>query len=127
MCLNVVSSGLREGWEKTNHDFHRGSRLERTSWASHSCVPPHVSPSPDPSSSEIEPPISLWKGEGGALEWAFPSELRGLNLSPHPSREGRGSLPAGWVLLRANRGGEGEGGGSRMGEDARISTVMGLM
>jgi hypothetical protein len=39
-----------------------------------------------------------------------------LNLSPHPSREGRGSLPGGWGWLRANGGGEGKGGGGRMSE-----------
>jgi hypothetical protein len=58
---------------------------------------------------------------------AFPSELRWMDLSPHPSREGRGSLPAGWVWLSANRGGERESGGGRMSEDEQISTVMGLM
>jgi hypothetical protein len=58
---------------------------------------------------------------------AFQSELRWMDLSPHPSREGRGSLPAGWVWLRANRGRERESGGGGMGEDEQISIVMGLM
>ena len=50
-----------------------------------------------------------------------------MDLSPHPSREGRGSLPAGWVWLRVNRGGERESGGGGMGEDEQISSVMVLM
>jgi hypothetical protein len=44
------------------------------------------------------------------------NEMRRLYLSPHPSREGRGSFPCGCVWLAANRGGEGEGiGGCGMG------------
>ena len=46
---------------------------------------------------------------------AFPSEVRRLDLSPHPSREGRGSLPGCRVCLKAKRGGEDEGGGGGMG------------
>jgi hypothetical protein len=38
-----------------------------------------------------------------------------LDLSPHPSREGRGSLPRYRVWLWAKCGGLGEGGGSGMG------------
>jgi hypothetical protein len=35
-CVGLgVRSKMREGWEKTNHDFHRGSFLGRTGWASH--------------------------------------------------------------------------------------------
>jgi hypothetical protein len=67
------------------------------------------------------------RGGADAAGSAFPSELRWVDLSPHPSREGRGSLPVGWVWLRANRGGERESGGGGMGEDEQISTVMELM
>ena len=38
--LNVVSGELEDGWEKTNHDFHRGSFAGRTGWASHLLGPP---------------------------------------------------------------------------------------
>ena len=31
------------------------------------------------------------------------SELRGFNLIPHPSMEGRGSLPAGWGQIDVGR------------------------
>ena len=43
------------------------------------------------------------------------SKATWLDLSPHPSREGRGSVPGCRVCLRAKWGGEGEGGGSGMG------------
>jgi len=41
-------------------------------------------------------------GRGGAdvAGSAFPSELRGLNLSPHPSKERRGSIPVCRVWLK---------------------------
>ena len=61
------------------------------------------------------------------MGFALVSGLRRLDLSPHPSKKGRGSFPGEWVWLTANRRGEGKGGGGRMGEDARISTVMGLI
>ena len=61
------------------------------------------------------------------MRLAVPNELKHLNLSPHPSREGRGSFPGGWVYLRMNRGEEDECGGGGMGEDEKISTMMGLM
>ena len=32
--------GMDDGMKKTNHDFHRGSWLRRTRWASHSFGPP---------------------------------------------------------------------------------------
>ena len=69
------------------------------------------------------------RGGADAARSVFLSEPRWMVLSPHPSREGRGSLPAGWVWSRANRGGERESGGGGMGEDPdeQISTVMGLM
>ena len=46
---------------------------------------------------------------------AFPSEFRRLNLSPHPSSEGRGSLPGFSVRLRAKWVARVKGGGSEMG------------
>jgi len=51
------------------------------------------------------------------MQWVrVPNEMRRLYLSPHPSRDGRGSFPGGCVWLAANRGGEGEGsGGGGMG------------
>jgi len=110
---------------KTSHDFCCGSFSGRTIRASHFLGPPSYFYSPIPSSSEFEPPTSL--GGADAAGSVFPSELRWMVLSPHPSREGRGSLPAGWVWLRANRGGEHESGSGGMGEDEQISTVMGLM
>ena len=61
------------------------------------------------------------------MRLAVLNELKHLNLSPHPSREGRGSFPGGWVYLRTNQGEEGKCGGGGMGEDERISTMMGLM
>jgi len=60
----------------------------------------------------------------------LPSELRCLDLSPHPSREGRGSFSGSCMWLAANQGeGEGSGGKVVVGwvEDERISTVMGLI
>jgi len=44
---------------------------------------------------------------------AVPSALRRLYLSPHTSREGRGSFLGDWCGWRRNRGGEIEGGGAR--------------
>jgi len=78
--------------------------------ASHTLGPPCVPPSPIPPSSELEPPTSLWKGEG-RIQWglAFPSKVGQLYLSPHPSREGMGLLPGCRVYLRAKWGGEDEG------------------
>ena len=49
-------------------------------------------------------------------------------MSPHPSREGRGSFPGGCVWLAANRGGEGEGsGGGGMGGRRTNINCDGLM
>ena len=57
------------GWntrrnKKTDHDVHHGSFSWRTTWASHTLGPPLCFPSPIPPTSELEPPTSLWKGEG---------------------------------------------------------------
>jgi hypothetical protein len=51
-------------WGNTNHDESRGSFWGRTIRASHFLGPPSCFYSPIPSSSELEPPTSLWKGEG---------------------------------------------------------------
>ena len=61
----------------------------------------------------------------------LPSELRCLDLSPHSSREGRGSFWGGCMWLAANQGGKGEGSGGKVVvgwvEDELISTMMGLI
>ena len=49
---------------KTSHDFHHGSFSGCTIRASHFLGPSSYFYSPIPSSSEFEPPTSLWKGEG---------------------------------------------------------------
>ena len=57
-------------------------------------VPPHVYPS-------LIPPLSCphpcGKGRADAAGLAFPSKFRHLKLSPHPSREGRGSVQGSFV------------------------------
>ena len=64
-----------------------------TTWVS-PCVSPFPIPlyPPFPPLSEFELPTSLWKGEG-QMQWG-PHILNVLclDLSPHPSIEGRGSL-----------------------------------
>jgi len=63
--LDLVSGRLRrEGWEKTNHDEHRGSSGDAPNGPPIPWVPPRIPPSPIPPSSELEPPTSLWTGEG---------------------------------------------------------------
>ena len=121
-ALLVVGGSLRwrwvEGWwvdgwhkemRKTNHDeivvcFRDVLTGPPTSW-----VPPGVYPSPNPASNELEPPIPLERGGADAMGLAFPSEFRHLNLSPHPSIEGRGSVQGCGIRLRAKMGGESEG------------------
>jgi hypothetical protein len=46
---------------------------------------------------------------------------------PTSLNRGRGSQSGCWVWSRAICGGEGRGGGGRMRENGRKSTVMGLM
>jgi hypothetical protein len=88
-----------------------------TSW-----VPPCVSLSPIPPSSDDEPahwhiPLERTNAAGCVLL----SVLRHLDLSPHPSSEGRGSLPGGCVWLAANRGGDEGSGGETDGERTNIN------
>ena len=56
------------------------------------------------------------RGGANAAGLPFPGQFRRLNLSPHPSREGRGLFPSCSVWLRAKWVARGEGGGSGMGE-----------
>ena len=67
-----------------------------TSW-----VPPRISHSPTPPSS-IKNTTHIPVERGGASVGCpcFWGELWRLTLSPHPSREGRGSLTGGWMWLR---------------------------
>ena len=103
---------------KMNHNFHHGLFSGCNGWASHFLGPPSLFPLPSSFVKQKwnEPPTSLWKGEG-QMQWVrVPNEMRRLYLSPHPSRDGRGSFPGGCVWLAANRGGKGEGsGGGGMG------------
>ena len=70
---------------------------------------------------------SVYRWKRGGAHAAFPGKFRPLNLSPHPSREGRGSLPGCSMWLRAKWVARGEDGGMGWVEDERNSTVMGLM
>jgi hypothetical protein len=65
-CRTGAVSGEEMGKEmgKMNHDKSRDSFWGRTIRASHYLSPPSCFYSPIPSSSELEPPTSLWKGEG---------------------------------------------------------------
>jgi len=72
-------------------------------------------------------PHPLERGGADATGLAFPSEFRYLNLSPHPSREGRGSLPGYSMRLRAKRVAMGKVVVVGWVEDEQNSTVMGLM
>jgi hypothetical protein len=76
----VSGMGCNKELAKTNHNLRCGSFSGRTSWASHSWVPPGVSPSPNPSSNDDKRPTSLWKGEGGcgASGCGVTSLLRGV-------------------------------------------------
>ena len=67
--------------------------------------------------TNLRRPYPLERGGADATELAFLGEFRHLNLSPHPSSEGRGSLPGCSVCLRAEwvaramGDGSGKGGG----------------
>jgi hypothetical protein len=77
----------------------------------------HFSCSPVPPSSEYEPAhIPLERGGAGSAGSVL-RILRGWWLSPHPSKEGRGSLPGCCVWLSGSGGGKGGGGGGGMRED----------
>jgi len=117
----VVSCQWMEQRMKTNHNIHHGSFWWRTGWASHYLGLPlcislsHSSPSSIPSIKRIwAAHIPLERGGVDAVGSAFPNVLH-LDLSPHPSIEGRGLVLGICVWLEANRGGEDEGGGSGMG------------
>jgi hypothetical protein len=71
--------------------------------------------------------ISLERGGADAVVSAFPSKFRLLNLSPHPSKERRGSVPDYSVKLRAKWVARGKVVVVGWVEDEWNSTVMGLM
>ena len=91
--------------------------------------PPYPPPSPSlaPSSPPPSHPHPFGKRRGSWDCTSLLRELRHYWGSPHPSIEGRGSWVSAWVWLAVICGGEGRGGGGRMREDARKSTMMGLM
>ena len=63
-----------ERMKKMNHNIHHGSFSVCTGLASHTMdLPPGASLSPIPPLSGLEPPTSLWKGEG-QVQWVHISE-----------------------------------------------------
>ena len=73
-------------------------------------VPPRLSPSPVPPSSESKMPTSLQKGEGQLRQQPLTSrELRHWWSGPHPSEQGRGSYLCHCMSFGVKGGGEGEG------------------
>ena len=72
-------------------------------------------------------PHPLERGGADATGLAFPGEFRRLDLSPHPSREGRGSFPGCCVCLRARWVARAKVVVVGWVEDERNSTVMGLI
>ena len=133
---SFITSALEIRWSLGWHEKNRNGENEpqQTSWLMfhdtprgppNSWVSPPVSTSRIPPSSENEPPTSLWKGEGWVeMHPHLWGKLRGWDLGPHPSIDGKGTVPSFWVWLRANWGGDGGGG---MGENKQTSTVMRLM
>jgi hypothetical protein len=103
LSLGAVSGGeMGKEVGKMNHDESHGSFSGRTSWASHSLGPPLMLLFPK-SFVKLEPPTSLWKGEGRWGSTLFVRAWWGCWRSgPHPSREGRGHFPGCRVWLRAN-------------------------
>jgi hypothetical protein len=83
--------------------------------------------------ASMKQPAHIPLGRGGAQvglgsEAAYRGRRRWWKTNPHPSIEGRGSLPDGCGWFRASCGGEGGGeDGSGGGGMRGISTVMGLM
>ena len=77
--------------------------------------------------ANLSGPYPYGKGGADAAGCAFPTKSRHFNLSPHPSREGRGSFPGCrlWLTAKSEVGAK----VVVMGwvEDERISTVMGLI
>ena len=111
-----------------NHNFHRCLFQVRTSQASHFLGPPCISHSPiHPSSIKKTAHIPLERGGVGAGHPHFRGELWHLNLSPHPSREGRGSLTGFRMCLRVRWVARAKVVVVGWVEDEQNSTVMGLM
>jgi hypothetical protein len=97
---------------KTNHDKRRGSWFAThhigppTLW-----VPPSSVSQPGSSVDRVQTAhIPLERGGAAATASSLVRKLEGCWLSPHPSREGRGSWPGRQATLAADAGGrEGEG------------------
>jgi len=117
------------GWagkrrEKKGYDKCHSPFLRRTGWASHFLGPPLCCPSPIPPSSRHVPahiPLErVWLSSVLRIpEWLW--------LSPHPSKEGRGSS-SGFCLWLGPSWGVGKAGGGRgMRKDEPKSTMMRLM
>ena len=118
--------GMNEKMKKMNHDVHRGSFSGRTGLP-YPGSPLVYLPPPFLRRANLSRPYPYGKRGADAAGCAFPSKSRRFNLSPHPSKEGRGSFP-GWRLWLTAKS---EAGAKVvvMGwvEDERISTVMGLI
>ena len=80
-----------ERMKKMNHNIHHGSFSVCTGLASHTMdLPPGASLSPIPPLSGLEPPTSLWKGEG-QVQWVHISERNEvLKFEPTSLKRGEG-------------------------------------
>ena len=99
-CVGLsVSGGLREGWEKTNHDESHGSFLGHTSQASHLLGPLSYISLPNSSVEQETATHIPLEGEGWVQLGSILSLLEHQYLGPHPLREGMGLFPDGCVWL----------------------------
>ena len=81
-----------------------------TSW-----VPPSISSSPTPWSSENQPPTSLWKRRGGC-GWVLAGLAGALTLGPISLKRGERPSQGGCTQLGGSWDDKGTGSGSRMRE-----------
>jgi len=127
--LQRLSAVGGEEETKTNHNEGCGSFSGRTAWASHFMGPPFVFLLPQNLyQATTSRPHPYGKGRGGCdLDSLCGTCWGRWWLSPHPSDEGRGSLPCLCTWLGGSRGVGDVDGGRRMREDVPKSTVMWLM
>jgi len=78
-------------------------------------VPPGVSTSPISLSSELEPPIFLWKGRGGCSGVHISEQIQAFQLEPTSLKRGEGLISRLEVVVDGEIGGGGEGGGNGIG------------
>ena len=83
--------GRNKRMKKMNHDVHHGSFSVCTGLASHTLgLPPGAFLSPIPPSSGLEPPTSLWKGEGQVQQVRISKQNEVLKFEPTSLKRGEG-------------------------------------